>query len=240
MAFCGLVFAQESKTVVAAKQPVGDAWLGLGVSKPDEITTTQLPALPPGIGFVVTTLDQGGPAEEAGIEALDLLWKMNEQMLVNEGQLATLLRLAEPGDEVTVSVFRHGKSIDLKVKLGESAGRNGDEIRRMLNDSVMRPNDGALRIVNIEEKTAAISNDKGSAVVSRVSGGDSVRILGADGEAIFEGVLKGRPEESAVPQDWRQQVCAMRRSLNHALSAKAAPMRQPRPRIVPPPNLATD
>ena len=239
-AFGSFLCAQESQPVVATKEPVSDTWLGLGVSKPDETTTTQLPALPPGIGFVVTTLDKGGPADKAGVEKLDLLWKMNEQMLVNEGQLATLLRLADPGDEVSVSVFRKGQPLDLKVRLGESLGQDGETVRRMLNDSVMRRDDGALRIVNMEQKTAAISNDKGSALVSRVNGGDSVKILDKDGEVIFEGVVSGRPEYSAVPQDWRRQVCAMRRSLDHALSAKAAPMRKPRPRIVPPPTVATE
>lgn len=231
----GLSFGQDVTPAVAAKEPVGVAWLGLGVSKPDETTTTHLPALPPGIGFVVIALDQGGPAEMAGVKQLDLLWKMNEQMLVNEGQLATLLRLADPGEEVTVSVFREGKQLDLKVKLGETKGDNGDLIRNMLNDSVMRRDDGALRIVNVEKKTAAISNEMGSAQVSRAEDGDSVSILDPEGEVIFEGVVSGRPEYSAVPKEWRRQVCAMRRGLDHALSATAAPTRQPRPRIVPPP-----
>lgn len=231
----GLSLAQEPAPIVVAREPVGDAWLGLGVSKPDETTITHLPALPPGIGFVVTALDKEGPAKMAGVKEHDLLWKMNEQMLVNEGQLATLLRLAVPGDEVTVSVFRKGESIDLKVTLGETKGDNGEVIRQMLNDSVMRRDDGAIRIVNVERKTATISNDRGNAEVSRVENGDAVRILDPNGEVIFEGVVNGRPELSNVPYKWRKQICAMRRSLDHALSAKAAPMRQPRPRIVPPP-----
>lgn len=235
LALTGLSPAQESTPVIVAKKPLGDAWLGLGVSKPDETTATQLPSLPPGIGFVVTSLTEDGPAIRAGIRKHDLLWKMNEQMLVNEGQLATLLRLADPGEKVTVSVFRNGEPLDLKVTLGEATGDNGDLIRRMLNDSVMRGDDGALRIVNVEKKTAAISNEKGSAEVSRVDKGDAVRILDPQGKVIFEGVVSGRPELSIVPKEWRKQVCAMRRGLDHALSAKAAPMRQPRPRIVPPP-----
>ena len=238
--FCGASFAEEVTTVpvtVAKEIKTVVAWLGLGVSKPDETTTTQLPALPPGIGFVVTSLDTGGPAEIGGVRKLDLLWKMNEQMLVNEGQLATLLRLSDPGDEVTVSVFREGKPLDLKITLGETTDDDGEVIRRMLNDSVMRPDDGALRIVNVERKTAAMSNEQGSAEVSRADTGDSVRILDPEGKVIFEGVVSGRPEYSAVPKDWRRQVCAMRRGLDHALSVKAAPMRQPRPRIVPPPVL---
>lgn len=227
-------FSQEAEPVTVAKKGSGEAWLGLGVSKPDDTTTTQLPALPPGIGFVVSVIDEGGPAAKAGVRKLDLLWKMGEQMLVNEGQLATLLRLSRPGDEVTVSVFREGKTLDLKVKLGEAKVGDDGAIRRILTDSVMRGDDGALRIVNLEEKTAVVSNEMGSAEVTRVSDGDAVRIMDTEGKLVFEGVLRGRPELSSVPEGWRRHVCAMRRGLNHALTAQPAALRQPRPRIVPP------
>jgi len=240
---------QEAEPVIVTKQPsvggevvvtgkllvVGDARLGLTVSKPNETTTTQLPSLPPGIGFVVSELEKGGPADKAGILKNDLLWKMNEQMLVNEGQLAILLRLSMPGEEAVLSVFREGKAREVKVTLGESKVDDGALIRGMLNDSVMRRGDGAVRIVNVEQQKAALSNENGTAEVYRVEGGDAVRIVDTEGKLIFEGVVSGRPELSMVPEVWRRQVSALRRGLEHALSAKAAPMRQPRPRIVPPP-----
>jgi hypothetical protein len=226
------VSAQQTQPVVAVKEAVGEAWLGLEVSKPDDTTATHLPALPPGIGFVVATVDKDGPADKAGIREHDLLWKMNEQMLVNEGQLATLLRIARPGDEAVLSVFRGGEALELKVRLGEGKDDGGAVIQRMLNDSVLRREDGPLRIVNVERKMAAYSNAQGRAEVSRVGDGDAVRIVNAEGEVIFEGVVSGRPELSAVPDAWRRQVCALRRGLDHALNAKAAPLRQPRPRIV--------
>ena len=243
---CGAVgSAQDAAPVVVAKQPVGEAWLGLSVSKPDDVTTTQLPALPPGIGFVVKEIAAGGPAEQAGVHRHDLLWKMGEQMLVNEGQLATLLRLAAPGDKVTVSVFREGESLDLEVTLGEGKGGDGEEIRRMLEDSVIRPDDGAIRIMDLEERKAVVTDSRGSAEVIRRDDGDFVRIVDTDGKLLYEGIAGDRPELSTIPEGWRKQVCAMRRGLDHALSATPAPMRQPRPRIVmpmaePPPAAAVE
>ncbi len=234
---CGMVvsasiaFSQEADT---PKAPGGEARIGLSVAKPDDTTAGQLPELPPGIGFVVTKVEEGGPAAEAGLRVLDLFWKMDGQMLVNEGQLATLLRLSKPGQKVTASVFREGENLDLELTLGVGKEEDDEVIRRMLNDSVMRERDGGLRIVNIERKTATITTEKGSAEVIRIPEGDSVRIMDNGGKTIFEGVVRGRPELSAVPSGWRRQVCALRRGLDHALSAKAAPMRQPRPRIVPP------
>jgi hypothetical protein len=235
---CGaIVSAQDSVLVVPAKQPAGEPWLGLSVSKPDDVTANQLPELPPGIGFVVIHIAEGGPAEKAGIRKYDLFWKMDGQMLVNEGQLATLLRLSAPGDEVTVSVFREGKSLDLKVILGERKGCGSETVRRMLADSVIRPDDGAMRIMDLEERRAVVTDSRGSAELTRMDEGDSVRILDTGGKVVFEGVLGDDPKLSAVPEGWRRQVCAMRRGLDHALSATPAPpMRLPRPRIMMPPS----
>jgi hypothetical protein len=232
---CGTVgSAQDAATVAAPKQPVGEAWLGLSVSKPDDITTTQLPALPPGIGFVVKEIAAGGPAEQAGVRRHDLLWKMGEQMLVNEGQLATLLRLAAPNDEVTLSVFREGKSLDLKVTLGVDKGGDSKVIRRRLVDSVIRPDDGAMRIMDLEGKKAVVTDSRGSAEVTRRKDGDFIRIVETDGKVLYEGIVDEHPDLSNVPAGWRRQVYAMRRGLDHALNATPAPIRQPRPRIVMP------
>jgi hypothetical protein len=212
-----------------------EAWLGLSLSKPDEVVFTQLPALPPGIGFVVSEVATESSAEKAGLRKLDLLWKMEEQMLVNEGQLATLLHLAAPGDVVTLAVFREGKSLELKVTLGEGKAADDDAVLRRLADSVMRREDGPTRIVDLEERKATVVNERGTAELTRLSDGDAVRITDTAGKVIFEGLVRGRPELSAVPEGWRRQVAAMKRGLDHALSATPAPERQPRPRIVLPP-----
>lgn len=219
----------------AVEDEMGVAWLGLDVSKPDDTITSQLPSLPPGIGFVVNELEAGGPADKAGVRKLDLFWKLNEQLLVNEGQLATLLRLSRPGEEVVASVFREGKSLDIKVTLGEAKGDDGTALRRMLAESVMRSEDGATKIVNLGDKSARYSNEMGSAEVMRVSEGDSVRIFDPAGKLVYEVVMRGNPQYSDVPEGWRREISAMRRGLDHALSAKAVSgMRPPRPQIVQP------
>jgi len=227
---------EVSPEEVEVKNVVGEARLGLSVSKPDEVAITHLPNLPTGIGFIVKGVEKEGAADKAGIRKFDLLWKMNEQLLVNEGQLATLLRLSSPGEVINLSVFRAGKLLELKLTLGSGQAANSAEIRNMLYDSVMRPEDGAVRIVKIEQKKAVFSDKNGTAEIYRSETGDVLRITSPEGEPIFDGTLQGRPEQSAVPAEWKEQVCALRRSLNHALSATEAPAKRlPRPRIVPPP-----
>ena len=237
LAFSTLVSGQDGGVTTVAnvqEQPSDKAWLGLELSKPDDAMANQLPVLPPGIGFMVMKLIEGGPAQEAGLKKHDLVWKMNDQMLVNEGQLATLLRLSSPGEEVKISAFRNGKSIEIQMILGSDSSDASKSQERHLMETVLRKQDGAVRTVSLGDKKAVVSNKHGSAEVMRLEDGDAVQILNKKGEIIFEGTLRGSSSKSAVPKEWKRPICAMRRSLDLALNAKEAPKNQPRPRIVVP------
>jgi hypothetical protein len=212
------------------------AWIGLQVSRPDESITAQLPSLPPGIGFVVRSIDPGGPAEAAGLREFDVVWKLGDQMLVNEGQLAALLRLSKPGDEIALSGFRAGQPLEVKLKLGKVPESKrpfpGD-----LVDSAILPGEcgGPMRVVNVAERLASYSTDEGRAEVRKEGAVYKVKILGPKDEAIFEGDLPPDENLDQIPQEWRRRVSALRRGLDHALDGRMMPARQPRPRVVPPP-----
>jgi hypothetical protein len=213
------------------------AWLGLQVSRPDESITAHLPALPPGIGFVVRSIDTGGPAAAAGLKELDILWKLGDQMLVNEGQLAALLRLSKPGEEITLGGFRGGKPIEVKLKLGEAPASKrpfpGD-----LVDSAILPGEcgGPMRVVNVAEKLASYSSEEGRAQVRKDGAVYQVKIQGPKDELIHEGALPQDGSLDAIPESWRPRIHALRRGLDHALDGRIMPNRQPRPRVVPPPD----
>jgi hypothetical protein len=211
------------------------AWLGLEVSKPDETITAQLPSLPPGIGFVIRSIDKDGPAAAAGLREFDILWKIGDQMLVNEGQLATLLRLSKPGDEITLAGFRSGKPLDVTLKLGAvPASKNpfpGD-----LVDTAILPGEcgGPMRVVNVSQKLASYSTTEGRAEVRRDGTLYQVKIQGPKDELIYEGTLPADGSLDQIPQDWKRRVHALRRGLDHALDGRMMPARLPRPRVVPP------
>lgn len=211
------------------------AWLGLDVSKPDESITAHLPALPPGIGFVIRSIEKGGPAELAGLREFDVLWKFGDQMLVNESQLAALLRLAKPEQEVVLAGFRGGKPLEVKLKLGEAPDRSS-EVPDDLIDETILPGDcsGPMRVVNISEKVASYSNDEGRLEVRREGQGYLVKIQNPDEKIIFEGEIPADGNFDTVPDGWKRQVHALRRGLDHQLQTRFIPVRQPRPRVVPP------
>lgn len=213
-------------------------WLGLEVSKPDETITAHLPSLPPGIGFVVRLIEKDGPAEAAGLQELDVLWKIGDQMLVNEGQLAALLRLWKPGDEVTFAGFRAGKALEVKLKLGEAPERKHPFPDEMVDDAIL-PRDcrGPMRVTDISlpDRRARYSTDEGSAEVRKDGEVYKVKIQGPKEEVIFEGEIPKEGSLDMIPEDWKRRVYALRRGLDHALEGRMMPNRQPRPRVVPPP-----
>jgi hypothetical protein len=222
-----------------AIQKSGIPWLGFDLSKPDETTTAQLPSLPKGIGFVVKSIDTDSPAATSGIQPLDVIWKFGDQLLVNEGQLITLLRLHKPGETVKLSLFRAGKHVESELILGElPLGRRHPQ--NELIDAAIMPGGGA-RMINLANRTATFSNDEGRAVLRRSEDGESYDLTIHDPEdkLIFEGNVNEHGDAEGIPTEWRRRVCALRRGLDHALEGRMVPVRQPRPRVVPAP-LPTD
>lgn len=210
------------------------AWLGLHVGKPDQTTVSHLPALPPGIGFVVKSVDAGGPAAKAGLQENDVLWKFGDQMLVNEAQLAQLLRISKPGDPVELAAFREGRPVTVNVVLGETPKGANNALAGAVDAAILPEDRGPTRVINVTDRQASFSTGEGRAVVRRDGSGYKVVILGPGKEIVFEGALSGEDDFSKVPREWRRRVCALRRGLDHALDNHIAPVRTPRARVVPP------
>lgn len=209
------------------------------MSKPDETITAHLPDLPPGFGFIVRTIEKGGPAEQGGLKQLDVLWKFGDQMLVNESQLACLLRLAQPGEEVTLSCFRSGRPIEVKVKLGDAEEHKRAFPDELVEDSILPGAcQGPMRLtdVSLANKSASYTSEMGRAEVRKDGEIYRVRIVGPKEELIFEGDLPSDGEALTVPEEWRRRVFALRRGLDHALEGRMIAPRQPRPRVLPPQN----
>ena len=205
------------------------------MAKPDAAVTVHVPSLPPGVGFVVKSIDDGGPAQAAGLLELDLLWKFGDQMLVNEAQLATLLRLAKPGEEVVLSGFRGGKPRSVTLKLGQAPVLAKPFSGEMVGSAVLPGScDGPMRVVNVAEKSASFSNDEGRAVVRREGEVFKVRIDGLKGEVFFEGDLSKDEDLANAPESWRRRIQVLCRTLDQALDGGMVSQRQPRPRVVPP------
>lgn len=61
------------------------------------------------------------PADKAGLKEGDVILKINSDEINDNNSLTRLLGKYQPGNEVTLQVLRDGKTIDIKIKLGESS-----------------------------------------------------------------------------------------------------------------------
>ena len=102
----------------APREKVKSAFLGVGVEKPSETLRVQL-GLADGVGLVVNFVEENSPARAAGLRQHDVIERLDDQLLVNEEQLVTLVRLRKSGEGVTLAVLRGGKPVKVTVQLGE-------------------------------------------------------------------------------------------------------------------------
>ena len=213
----------------ASAQP----WLGVQLSKVDPSMATQLPALPPGIGMLVNGVEKDGPGDIAKLQPFDVIWKMGDQLLINEAQLATLLRLSKPGDEVKLSVFRGGQAMEMKVKLGDLPEEKTPYPIDLAQTAILPTDTGPMRVVNLSEQTASYSSSDGKATLRREGGAYIAVIKNAKDEVIFAGDVSSKELVGNVPSGWQRRVSVLRQGLEQAIQGGMVPVRPPRPRVVP-------
>ena len=69
-------------------------------------------------GVLITQLQPGSPAAQAGIRTSDVIVRVNERTVDQEHPLATVMLRFRPGDRVAVTIFRDGRQQTMDVTLG--------------------------------------------------------------------------------------------------------------------------
>ena len=233
LALAGFAAAEEAHPQAPAPAPAVAAvnampWLGLTVGRLDDAVRAQVPALPPGIGFMVTTVASGGPAEKAGVKPYDILWKLGDQWIANEAQLFTLLRIRREGEETGLAVYREGKSLDLPVTLGRLPDNHLQGKPPVFAAGELP--DVPMKVVNPAGSTAEIEARDGKAILSIVGGLKEVKIISSDGSVIYQGPAKDAKGVSLVPDPWKIRVITLERTLASRPGVAPVP-RQPRTRL---------
>ncbi|CAB4998703.1 unannotated protein [freshwater metagenome] len=70
-------------------------------------------------GLTVTTVQDGTPAADVGIQAGDIITQVGDTKISTQGQLQTALRATAPGSATKVTVQRNGTTITFDVTLAE-------------------------------------------------------------------------------------------------------------------------
>ncbi|AXS81460.1 DegQ family serine endoprotease [Dechloromonas sp. HYN0024] len=71
------------------------------------------------MGAVVNSVEKGGPAEKAGIEAGDVILKFDGKTINNSADLPRMVGITRPGTRSTIQLWRKGANREIAVVIGE-------------------------------------------------------------------------------------------------------------------------
>ena len=72
------------------------------------------------MGALVNSVEKGGPADKAGIEASDVILKFDGKPVNSSGDLPRIVSATKPGSKAGTQVWRKGMTKDLTVVVGET------------------------------------------------------------------------------------------------------------------------
>jgi serine protease Do len=138
-------------------------------------------------GALVRSVENGSPADKAGIEAGDIITKFNGQMIDRATDLPRMVGNTKPGSRVPLTVFRRGGSRDLSVTVAEIEAEKPVAARAIQPgpDEKTKGSPAAQSIgIVVTELSATQKRD------AKVKGGVRVETV-ADGAAQRAGVREG-------------------------------------------------
>jgi S1-C subfamily serine protease len=123
--FAGVGFAIPSDTI---KREIDDLitfgtykhpWIGIAGVDVDLAIAQELELEKP-LGFLITDVNSSSPAKEAGLQSGDVIVGIDDQPVRKLSDLAVYIeRNKRPGDQVTLTIIRNGKQLDINLILGE-------------------------------------------------------------------------------------------------------------------------
>ena len=89
----------------------------IGVSILDVSAEAQAYGIP--VGAAVQSVTEGAPAQKAGLQVNDVITAVNGQAITGSSDLVEFVGGCEPGDELTLTVYRMGQTLELKLMVEE-------------------------------------------------------------------------------------------------------------------------
>jgi serine protease Do len=86
--------------------------------------------LPKAYGALVNSVEKGGPAEKGGVEAGDIIVKVDGREVRSSAELPRIITAIKPGTRVTLTVWRKGAQRDLGVTVIEIKEESAGQPRR--------------------------------------------------------------------------------------------------------------
>ena len=169
--------AAKIKDQIVATGKVRHAQLGVAVQEVNQAFAESFQLDKPE-GALVASVSQGSPAEKAGLEPGDVIRQVDGQPIVASGDLPAWVGQAQPGQQARLSVWRHGKPVELTATLGDASDKGAKQARA--EQAVGKGQLGlSLRSLDADERREAgvsegmvIEQARGPAAAAGVQPGD--------------------------------------------------------------------
>jgi serine protease Do len=134
------------------------------------------------MGALVQGVESGGPAEKAGIEAGDIIVKVNGKPVEKSGDLPRIIGNTDPGAKAALQLFRRGATRDVQVTVAELEAERPTRRAQAEPGASAPPGKSALGLT-VAELTEAQKREL------KIKNG--VRVESAEGAAARAGVRDG-------------------------------------------------
>ncbi|MDD4892222.1 MAG: PDZ domain-containing protein, partial [Phycisphaerae bacterium] len=228
------------------------SYLGIAAGPADAALRAQL-SLPEGVGLAVQFVDPEGPSKAAGVGQHDVLWKLNDQLIINPEQLTVLVRTFKVGEEVKLTVIRQAKPQVIAVKLAEKEQPKLGSIRVDLIEQMGPPVMGGAGNMPMPNMPPMLPGGMAGAVgqcsisdgtheITVTDHGNGSRHLLAkdkDGKVLFDGPIDTPEQRAKVPAGILKKIEGVKINVNPFAPAPGsdplAPKLPPAPVPVAPP-----
>lgn len=112
--------AKQVMDSLIAKGKVSRSQLGVYIQELDASMAQSLKLENANAGILVSGIVPGSPAEKAGIKKYDVITQLNGRRLADANQFRNQIALIAPNSQVTLTIMRNGKEIELKPTLTEA------------------------------------------------------------------------------------------------------------------------
>jgi S1-C subfamily serine protease len=96
----------------------GRAWLGISIRDLDREDARRLDLRPGTDGVLISEVDDGSPADEAGLRAGDVVTEIDGRTVRDRQRFVSTIQAHEPGDRLRLTVWRDGRTQSYTVRLG--------------------------------------------------------------------------------------------------------------------------
>ncbi|WP_309681742.1 Do family serine endopeptidase [Polaromonas sp.] len=169
--------ATRIKNQIVATGKAEHARLGVSVQEVNQAFANSFKLDKPE-GALVSTVEKGSPADQAGLQAGDVIRQVDGRPIVSSGDLPAVIAMAAPGDTVKLEVWRQGASRELTARLG-NAGDKSAKVASNADSSSHGKLGLALRPLQPDEQQEAgvasgllVQQASGPAALAGVQAGD--------------------------------------------------------------------